>query len=184
MRDPALQVTIRPAYEVHRENHTQTAAQQRSTPNGKSLSPSIAAFRFARRAMPSWRESLKLNGLEWVSSWFLTQGANSIWTRNFLLNTVQWFSFLTSTNEEFAAKEASLLMNKFSIHVQAQTLQMLTDHWVKGTTFPPHTTHIFQCLDLSLFGNVKKKWIISCHWRAMNTQWNSSNEFSRWWNEL
>jgi hypothetical protein len=28
---------------------------------------------------------------------------------------------------------------------------------VKVITFPPHTTHIFQCLDLSLFGNFKKK---------------------------
>jgi hypothetical protein len=28
---------------------------------------------------------------------------------------------------------------------------------VKVITFPPHTTHRIQCLDLSLFGNFKKK---------------------------
>jgi hypothetical protein len=34
---------------------------------------------------------------------------------------------------------------------------MLVDHRVKVLTFPPHTTHIFQSLDLSLFGNFKKR---------------------------
>jgi hypothetical protein len=55
---------------------------------------------------------------------------------------------------------------------------------MKVITFSPHTTHIFQCLDLSLFGNFKKKWIISCHWRAMNRQRDSSKAFSIWWNKL
>jgi hypothetical protein len=48
-------------------------------------------------------------------------------------------------------------MDKCFLHVQAETLQTLSDHDVKVITFPPHTTHIFQCLDLSLFGNFKKK---------------------------
>jgi hypothetical protein len=61
------------------------------------------------------------------------------------------------SNEEFADKEAILLMDNCSIHVQAETLQTLADHRVKVITFPPHTTHMFQCLDLSLFGNFKKK---------------------------
>jgi hypothetical protein len=34
---------------------------------------------------------------------------------------------------------------------------MLTDHRVKVITFLPHTSHIFQSLDLSLFDNFKKK---------------------------
>jgi hypothetical protein len=33
---------------------------------------------------------------------------------------------------------------------------MLTDHRVEVLTFRPHTTHIFQRLDLSVFGNLKK----------------------------
>jgi hypothetical protein len=48
-------------------------------------------------------------------------------------------------------------MDNCSIHVQVETLQTLADHRVKVITFPPHTTHIFQCLDLSLFGKFKKK---------------------------
>ena len=34
---------------------------------------------------------------------------------------------------------------------------MLADHHVKVITFPSHTSHIFQSLYLSLFGNFKKK---------------------------
>jgi hypothetical protein len=30
---------------------------------------------------------------------------------------------------------------------------MLADHQVKVITFPPHTTHIFQSLYMSLFGD-------------------------------
>jgi hypothetical protein len=48
-------------------------------------------------------------------------------------------------------------MDNCSIHVQAEILQMLAGHRVKVITFPPHTTHIFQYLDLNLFGNFKKK---------------------------
>jgi hypothetical protein len=34
---------------------------------------------------------------------------------------------------------------------------MLREHHVKMITFPPHTARIFQTLDLSLFGALKKK---------------------------
>jgi hypothetical protein len=61
------------------------------------------------------------------------------------------------SNEEFADKKAVLLMDNCFIHVQAETLQTLVDHWVKVITFPPHTTHTFRSLDLSLFGNLQKK---------------------------
>jgi hypothetical protein len=35
--------------------------------------------------------------------------------------------------------------------------QMLADHRVKVITFPPHTTNIFQSLDVSLFGVFKSQ---------------------------
>jgi hypothetical protein len=59
------------------------------------------------------------------------------------------------SNGEFANKEVVLLIDNCSIHVQAETLQTLAGHRVKVITFPSHTTHIFQCLDLSLFGHFK-----------------------------
>jgi hypothetical protein len=34
---------------------------------------------------------------------------------------------------------------------------MLADHRAKVLMFPPHTTHIFQSIDLSPFGNFKKR---------------------------
>jgi hypothetical protein len=61
------------------------------------------------------------------------------------------------SNEEFADQEAVLFMDNCLIHVQAETWQMLADHRVKVITLPPHTTLIFECLDLSLFGKFKKK---------------------------
>jgi hypothetical protein len=61
------------------------------------------------------------------------------------------------SNEEFADKEAVLLMDNCSIHVQPDTLQMIEDHQVIVIIFPLHTAQIFQSLDLSLFGNFKKK---------------------------
>jgi hypothetical protein len=61
------------------------------------------------------------------------------------------------SNEEFADKEAVLLMENCSNHVQAETSQMFADHRLKVITLPRHTTHIFQCLDLILFVSFKKK---------------------------
>jgi hypothetical protein len=61
------------------------------------------------------------------------------------------------TNNELADNEAALLRDNCCIHLQAETRQMLAGHQVKVITFPPHTSHIFQSLDLSGFGNVKNK---------------------------
>jgi hypothetical protein len=61
------------------------------------------------------------------------------------------------TNAEFAEKEAVVLMDNCFLHIQCDTLRSLGDHLVKVVTFPPHTSQIFQCLDLSLFGNLKKR---------------------------
>jgi hypothetical protein len=60
-------------------------------------------------------------------------------------------------NEELAVEEAVLLTDNCSIHAQAETLQTLADYRVEAITFPPHIIHIFQCFDLNLFENFKKK---------------------------
>jgi hypothetical protein len=44
-----------------------------------------------------------------------------------------------------------------SFHLREDILQTLADYHVKVVTFPPHTTSIFQFLDLSLFSVLKKK---------------------------
>jgi hypothetical protein len=61
------------------------------------------------------------------------------------------------SNEEFADKKAVVLMDNCPVQVQGDILQMLADQGAKVLMFPPHTAHIFQSLDLSLFGNFKKR---------------------------
>jgi hypothetical protein len=61
------------------------------------------------------------------------------------------------TNDQLAGKPAILLMENCRIHTRPEALKMLRDHDVKVITFPSHTTQVFQALDLSLFGALKKK---------------------------
>jgi hypothetical protein len=61
------------------------------------------------------------------------------------------------TNDKFAGKNTVLLMDNCAIHVQSDLLRFRADHQGKVITLPPHTNQIFQSLDLSLFGNFKKK---------------------------
>jgi hypothetical protein len=50
---------------------------------------------------------------------------------------------------------AVLLMDNCNSHLKVETIQMLSEHDVKVITFPPHTSGIFQMLDLSFFGTFK-----------------------------
>jgi hypothetical protein len=61
------------------------------------------------------------------------------------------------TNPEFTGKSAILLRDNCSIHTKPEVLAALRDQNVKVISFPPHTTQIFQALDLCLFGVFKKK---------------------------
>jgi hypothetical protein len=61
------------------------------------------------------------------------------------------------TNDQLAGKPAILLMENCSIHTRPEVQRMLREHDVKVITVPPHTTQIFQALDLSLFGVLKRK---------------------------
>jgi hypothetical protein len=60
------------------------------------------------------------------------------------------------TNPEFTCKSTILLMVN-SIHTGPEVLATLKDHNVKMVILPPHTTQIFQALDLCLFGVFKRK---------------------------
>jgi hypothetical protein len=50
-----------------------------------------------------------------------------------------------------------LLMDNCSVYIQESTLRNLAAGRAKVVTFPPHTTNIFQGLDLILFGILKKR---------------------------
>jgi hypothetical protein len=57
----------------------------------------------------------------------------------------------------FAAEEAVALMDDMSGHVTDDVIPLLTEARVCVITFAPDTTHIFQVLDLTLFGVLKRR---------------------------
>jgi hypothetical protein len=61
------------------------------------------------------------------------------------------------TNDQLAGKPVILLMDNCSLQARPEVIKMLREHDVKVITFPLHTTQVFQALDLSLFGVLKRK---------------------------
>jgi hypothetical protein len=61
------------------------------------------------------------------------------------------------SNDEFANREALSFMANWSVHTRVETVHELADHGDKVITFPLHTTHVFESLDLSLLGGFQKK---------------------------
>jgi hypothetical protein len=59
-------------------------------------------------------------------------------------------------SEELEGCEAALLMDNCSPHIADDVIAVLTSVRVQIITFAPHTTHIFQILDVVLFGGMKK----------------------------
>jgi hypothetical protein len=57
--------------------------------------------------------------------------------------------------EEFAEEDAVLLLDNCPSHVTRGVIGILTDARVRVITFAPHTTQIFQILDMTLFGVLK-----------------------------
>jgi hypothetical protein len=60
-------------------------------------------------------------------------------------------------NEKLSSEEAALLMDNCSPHFTPAALELLTGARVRIIPFAPHTTHIFQVLDLALFGVLKRR---------------------------
>jgi hypothetical protein len=54
-------------------------------------------------------------------------------------------------------EEVVLLMDSCRPHVTQEVLDFLTEACVRVVTFAPHTTNIFQILDLTLFGVFKRQ---------------------------
>jgi len=57
----------------------------------------------------------------------------------------------------FAGQEAELLMDNFGSQSKDEILTLLATNRIKGITFAPHTSHVFQMPDLSCFGNSKAR---------------------------
>jgi hypothetical protein len=61
------------------------------------------------------------------------------------------------TNPCYSKAEAVLLMDNCSAHVTPGIFRLLGEFHIKIVTFTPHTTNIFQALDLCFFGVFKTK---------------------------
>jgi hypothetical protein len=59
--------------------------------------------------------------------------------------------------EQFADEDAVLLMENCPNHVGEEVSTILHDSRVRIITWPSHTTHVFQELDLCLFGVLKRR---------------------------
>jgi hypothetical protein len=59
-------------------------------------------------------------------------------------------------SKEFEACEAVLLIDNYSPHISDDVVVVLIHARVRIITFTSHTTHIFQMLDVVLFGILKK----------------------------
>jgi hypothetical protein len=57
---------------------------------------------------------------------------------------------------EFCEWEAVFLMDNCSLHMADEVVTLLTSLRVRIITFALHTTHIFQVLDVVLFGAMRK----------------------------
>jgi hypothetical protein len=70
-----------------------------------------------------------------------------------------FFPAITKTRNELNLDndEAVLLMDNCGSHTKQQTIELLTAQRIRIITFAPHTTNIFQILDISFFGILKRR---------------------------
>jgi hypothetical protein len=59
--------------------------------------------------------------------------------------------------DQFAEEMAVLLMDSCPSHIAGDMIDFLAEACVRVMTFAPHITQIFQVLDVSLFGVLKRR---------------------------
>ena len=108
---------------------------------------------------------------------FAAKQVNYLWTKNevpgsrFAVSDKGWidqglfFYFLT---EHFMTNAVShrpllLLLDGHSTHFEPKSLQFARDNNIIIFCLPPHTTHVCQPLDCSLFRPLKEHWKQECH---------------------
>jgi hypothetical protein len=72
--------------------------------------------------------------------------------RNVLIPTIRDYRESNQATDACAV----LLMDNCTSHLKTETIQLLSENLVKIITFPPHTSGIFQMLDLVFFGVFKQ----------------------------
>jgi hypothetical protein len=107
------------------------------------------------------REQLKKRGVRFGTDFVLKSRAKPYINAEIFSEYIRTV-FIPNLNElrsleQFAHEEAVLLMDNCPSHVGEVILDLLREARVRVITWPPHTTQIFQELDISLFGVLKRK---------------------------
>ena len=124
---------------------------------GESLTPYIVTSQDS----PAVREHLKKRGVRFGTD-FILKPCQKPYINAQIFEEYIRTVFLPNLNElrsleQFAEEDAVLLMDNCPSHVGEVILTLLRDARVRVITWPPHTTQIFQQLDISLFGVLKQR---------------------------
>jgi hypothetical protein len=123
---------------------------------GESLTPYIVTSQDSER----FRERLKSHGVRLGVDFVLRHRSKPDVNGKLFLEYISiiFIPYLNERrdSEEFAECEALVLMDNCSPHIEEAVIALLTGARVRVVTFTPHTTQIFQVLDVVLFGALKK----------------------------
>lgn len=97
-----------------------------------------------------WNDSLKNNQLPNSLVRLSPKG----WINGDLF--LEWFRFFIDSIH--AARPVVLLMDSHSAHIGPEIIQVAKDNQVFIMTFPPHTSHLLQPLDVGVYKSLKSKW--------------------------
>jgi hypothetical protein len=124
---------------------------------GESFIPYIVTSQDTSRV----REQLRTHGVRFSTDLILKRRAKSYINGEIFLGYIRMV-FLPNLDElrsleEFADEDVVLLTDNCSSHVGEEVLSLIQDSRVRVIIWTPHTTHIFQELDLCLFAVLKRR---------------------------
>jgi hypothetical protein len=119
---------------------------------GESLTPYIVT---SQDSAPV-RKQLKKHGVHFGTNLMLISNSKPYINSEIFLDYIRTVFLLNLTElrtlRQFAEDIAVLLMDNYPSQVTADVIGLLAESWVRVITFAPHTTQIFQILDVTLFG--------------------------------
>jgi hypothetical protein len=146
---------------------------------GESLTPFIVSSQVNDKVI----ETLKIDGFQMGVNMVLEHRQKAYVTatlfQRYVMRVLISFIERLRTNPEFTGESAILPMDNCFIHTRPELLATLKDHSVNVIIFPPHTTQIFQILDLCLFGVFKRKMQYKLPFANDNLTVNFSKHLSR-----
>jgi hypothetical protein len=125
--------------------------------SGACLTPYMVSSQATRPV----RQQLEASGLRFGRDLILMQRTkayiNGALFADYIRNVFLPHVARVPTQENLQEEEAVLLMDNCPSHLTQEVLGLLTAGRVRIVTFTPHTTHLFQVLDLTLFGLFKRR---------------------------